>query len=39
MSLGLVAQRGNDQAVELAANIRTAIGPEAVTVDEETGES
>ena len=37
MSLGLVAQRGNDQAISLAQELRKAIGSAAVSVDEETG--
>lgn len=39
MSLGVVAQHGNDRAVSLAHRIRDDLGSDRVTVDEKTGES
>ncbi len=39
MTLGVVAQRGNERAVSLAGRIRAAVGTEAVRVDEATGDA
>lgn len=38
MSLGVVAQRGNDEAVELAGQIRASFPDGSVCVDAETGD-